>query len=245
MAVRTQPTLSPGLLSRLTEEMALSSLSFCKRYRPSCETPTPSSSPPLVSPALPSRKRYRGTSKLIADTYTESEDSEDKGTNSESEDVASEDRHPAVPIEGTIADEPLGIGYEAARHHVLELANDTTRFSITRMASGSLPISPTSLTVPSLIPSLVTTPVATISVDEDEFLEVGTQLELYWSILHDHTPRLDALPPTLIESFGRDITKLLDRSGAVKDENAATQCELQELRDRVTTLDQERIRRGE
>ncbi|GKG35846.1 hypothetical protein Tco_0441000, partial [Tanacetum coccineum] len=41
-------------------------------------------------------------------------------------------------------------------------------------SSGSLPISPLSPIVPSLIASLVATPTATISVDEDQFLEVGT-----------------------------------------------------------------------
>ncbi|GKF94763.1 hypothetical protein Tco_0284463, partial [Tanacetum coccineum] len=52
---------------------------------------------------------------------------------------------------------------------------------------GSLPVSPSSPVVPSPIASPVTTPAATISVDEDQFLEVGAQLELHGSILHDHT----------------------------------------------------------
>ncbi|GJR41776.1 hypothetical protein Tco_1309879 [Tanacetum coccineum] len=78
---------------------------------------------------------------------------------------------------------------------------------------------------------------------------------------------LDALPPTLLEGMGRDITELYDRSAAVRDEihsqcfrlgkqatitfgalwrpNAATQRELQELRDCVTALEQERSHRGE
>nr|GEZ52258.1 hypothetical protein [Tanacetum cinerariifolium] len=54
-------------------------------------------------------------------------------------------------------------------------------------SSGSLPISPSSLVVLSPIASPVATPIATISVDEDQFLEVGAQLELHGSILHDHT----------------------------------------------------------
>ncbi|GJU52363.1 hypothetical protein Tco_1226077 [Tanacetum coccineum] len=64
-------------------------------------------------------------------------------------------------------------------------------------SSGSLPVSPSSLVVPSPIASLVATPTTTILVDEDQFLEVGAQLELHGSILHDHTQRLDALPPVL------------------------------------------------
>ncbi|GKE80586.1 hypothetical protein Tco_1550586, partial [Tanacetum coccineum] len=44
-------------------------------------------------------------------------------------------------------------------------------------SSGSLPISPSSLVVPSSIASLVATLTATISVDEDQFLEVGRSQE--------------------------------------------------------------------
>ncbi|GJX41791.1 hypothetical protein Tco_0256781 [Tanacetum coccineum] len=85
-------------------------------------------------------------------------------------------------------------------------------------SSGSLPVSPASLTVPSPVASPVTTPAATIAVDEDEFLEVGAQLELHGSILYDHTQRLDALPPTLFEGYSRDFTWLFARSEAVRDE---------------------------
>ncbi|GKB78357.1 hypothetical protein Tco_0945252 [Tanacetum coccineum] len=53
---------------------------------------------------------------------------------------------------------------------------------------------------------------ATIAVDEDEFLEVGAQLKLYGSILHDHTQRLDALPPTLFKGYDRDLRELYTRS---------------------------------
>ncbi|GJU82739.1 hypothetical protein Tco_1285104 [Tanacetum coccineum] len=56
--------------------------------------------------------------------------------------------------------------------------------------------------VPSPVASPETSPAATITVEEDEFLEVGAQLELHGSILHDHTQRLDALPPTLFEGHG-------------------------------------------
>nr|GEU39291.1 putative reverse transcriptase domain-containing protein [Tanacetum cinerariifolium] len=64
----------------------------------------------------------------------------------------------------------------------------------------------------------LTTPTATIAVDEDEFLEVGGHLELHGSILHDHTQRLEASPPTLLEGHGRDIIELFDRSREVNEE---------------------------
>nr|GEV16990.1 hypothetical protein [Tanacetum cinerariifolium] len=83
---------------------------------------------------------------------------------------------------------------------------------------GSLPVSPLSLVVPSPIASPVATPAATISVDEDQFIKVGAQLELHGSILQDHTQRLDALPPTLFEGYDRDLRDLYSSPGAVRDE---------------------------
>ncbi|GKC22292.1 hypothetical protein Tco_1024442 [Tanacetum coccineum] len=83
---------------------------------------------------------------------------------------------------------------------------------------GSLPGSPSSPVVPSPIASLVATPTATISVDKDQFIEVWAQLELHGSIIHDHTQRLDALPPTLVADIDRDVRELYNRSGAVRDE---------------------------
>ncbi|GJY19240.1 hypothetical protein Tco_0390731 [Tanacetum coccineum] len=64
IAVRTHPTLSSGILARVTEAMTLSPLSF--------------------------RKRYRGTFKPIVDTETEGDELEDKGTDSESEELEDE-----------------------------------------------------------------------------------------------------------------------------------------------------------
>ncbi|GKA91265.1 hypothetical protein Tco_0813135 [Tanacetum coccineum] len=100
MAVRTQPALSPSLSARVTEAMALSLPLFRKRYKSSYETP--SSSSPTSSPTLPSRRRYR-----------------------ESGEVALEDREQAVQAKDTIEDEPLGLGYGAARRRALELAEGT------------------------------------------------------------------------------------------------------------------------
>ncbi|GKG15112.1 hypothetical protein Tco_0354712, partial [Tanacetum coccineum] len=90
--------------------MALSPPSFRKRYKSSYETP--SSSSPVSSPTLPSRKIHRGTSELIAYTESESEDSEAEATDSESEEVALEDqKQQAVQAKDIVEDEPLGLGY--------------------------------------------------------------------------------------------------------------------------------------
>ncbi|GJV16470.1 hypothetical protein Tco_1361793 [Tanacetum coccineum] len=93
----------------------------------------------------------------------------------------------------------------------------TTLLSL-EWSSGFLPVSPSSLVVPTSVASPVTTPVATIEVDKDEFLEVGAHLELHKSILYDHTQCLDVLPPTLFEGYDRDLRELYTRSGAVRDE---------------------------
>nr|GFA00899.1 hypothetical protein [Tanacetum cinerariifolium] len=85
-------------------------------------------------------------------------------------------------------------------------------------SSGSLLVLPSSPIVPDLVASPVTSPIATIAIDEDEFLEVGAQLELYGSILHDHIQRLDALLPILFEGYDRDFRELYTRSREVRDE---------------------------
>ncbi|GJT35062.1 hypothetical protein Tco_0925481 [Tanacetum coccineum] len=83
-------------------------------------------------------------------------------------------------------------------------------------SSGSLLVLPLSPIVPTPVASPVTTLVATIAVGKDKFLEVGAQLELHESILHDHTQRLDALPPTLFEGYDRDLRELYTRSRDVR-----------------------------
>ncbi|GJU91640.1 hypothetical protein Tco_1304063 [Tanacetum coccineum] len=179
------------------------------------------------------RKRYRSSYKtpspspslpLLAEgTGLGSEESEDEGPDSEGEEAAPEGQQQAVQVTDTAVDEPLRLGYRTSRRLALE--------STEKIA----PI------VPSPIASPVTTPAATIAVDDDEFLEVGEQLELYGSILHDHTQRLDALPPVLFEGYYGNLRELYTRSRA----HAAMQRALQEMKDCVTTLEQERSRRGQ
>ncbi|GKF78635.1 hypothetical protein Tco_0234203, partial [Tanacetum coccineum] len=70
MAMRTQPTLSPGMSAQIAEAAALSPTSFCKRYRSSYKTSSSS------SPTLPTWKRYRGISEHILDIETEDESSD-------------------------------------------------------------------------------------------------------------------------------------------------------------------------
>ncbi|GKA93016.1 hypothetical protein Tco_0815002 [Tanacetum coccineum] len=251
MVVRTQPTLSPGMSARIAETTALSPSSFRKRYRFSCETPSPSS-----SPTFPLRKRYRSTSELVEDTKDESLDSDTEGegskdegpsTEGEEEDVVPEGQQQAVLIVDTTVDEPLGLGYEVLRRLSDQLVADETptlripaRTTWIDPEDGtvyldikvdprscapvqtppspdwsprSLLVSPSSPVVPTTVASPVTTPAATIAVDEDEFLEDRYE---------DHR-------------FIHDILV----------QHTAMQRELQELRDRVTTLEQERSHGGQ
>ncbi|GKE58732.1 hypothetical protein Tco_1497917, partial [Tanacetum coccineum] len=97
-------------------------------------------------------------------------------------------------------------------------------------SSGSLPVSPSSPAIPTLVASPVTTLAATITVYEDEFLKVGAQLELHGSILYDHTHRLDALPPTLFEGYDRDLRELYTRSRAIRDEIFSQRYRLRSLK---------------
>nr|GEV28873.1 hypothetical protein [Tanacetum cinerariifolium] len=126
---------------------------------------------------------------------------------------------------------------------------------------NSLHILPSFPIAPSPIASPVATLTATISIDEDQFLEVRAQLELHGSILHDHTQHLDALPPTSFVDIDRDVRDLYTRSrvaGHVDTQLADTswdryddqklihnmlvqqatmQRELQEMRGHVATLE--------
>ncbi|GKE42763.1 hypothetical protein Tco_1470047, partial [Tanacetum coccineum] len=128
--------------ARVAEAMALSDSAFCKRYRSSYETPSPSS-----SPTLSVQKRYRGTSELILDTDSEgdelreedteedesdedhglddeSQGLEDEGLGLEEEEAIPKGQEQAVPVVEAAASEPLGLGYGALRRCELEVGED-------------------------------------------------------------------------------------------------------------------------
>nr|GEV02754.1 hypothetical protein [Tanacetum cinerariifolium] len=94
----------------------------------------------------------------------------------------------AVPVVGTAVSEPLGLGYGALRRRELALEEDHVynTFEVGQ-GSGSTPESERSERVSAFKQSTLTTwtyledatSTATIPVDEDQFIEVGAQLELY------------------------------------------------------------------
>nr|GEX77412.1 hypothetical protein [Tanacetum cinerariifolium] len=215
--------------------MNLSPSSFRKRYKSSYETPSSSSLASL--PTLPVRKRYRGTSELVEDTETEveeseaeaeaegidlgSEESEDEGPDSKGKEAAPKGLR-ALELAEKITPSTFEVGQSsmlAPNQQINPLSHASVQTTASLdWSSDSLPVSLASLAVPSPVASPVTNPAATIAVDEDDFLEVGVRLEPHHDVLHDHTQRLDASPPALLESHGRDIIELFDRSRAVREE---------------------------
>ncbi|GJX54742.1 hypothetical protein Tco_0283111 [Tanacetum coccineum] len=174
-------------------------------------SPSAHTVPKTITPTDRARKSpTEGDESEAEGSGSESEESEEEGPGSDVEEAAFEDQQQkAVPIEGTPVDKPRGLGYKGARHRALELAEgpmpstfeigQSSRFvpdqhfdppsralvqtsASPEWSSGSLPVSPASLTVQSPIASPVTTPAATTAVDEDEFLEVQAQLELHGSL---------------------------------------------------------------
>ncbi|GKA17311.1 hypothetical protein Tco_0697148 [Tanacetum coccineum] len=129
----------------------------------------------------------------------ESQGLEDKGLGLEGEEVVPKGQQQAVPVVETAASEPLGLGYGALRHRELTVEEDqvpstfvvgqSSRSVSERQGAertppfpewslGFLPVSPSSPVVPSPKASLVATPIATISIDEDQFIEAAMQRQL-------------------------------------------------------------------
>nr|GEY57835.1 hypothetical protein [Tanacetum cinerariifolium] len=124
-------------------------------------------------------------------------------------------------------------------------------------SSNSLPVSPSSLVVPSPIASLPTTLATTISVDEDQFLKRYRLRSLKWE-QEMATVAFGTLwrPVLALKAWARHVdARRIEMGHARYDDhrlihdllvqNTMTQRELQELRDRVTTLEREGSHRGQ
>nr|GEY11943.1 hypothetical protein [Tanacetum cinerariifolium] len=115
---------------------------------------------------------------------------EGEGLSLEEEEAVPEGQQEAVPVVDTAMSGPLRLGYGALRRYP-----EDDRVYI------DIPIYPPVAPVQTLL-SL-------------EWLS-GAQLELHESILHNHTQRLDALPPTLIANIDKDVRELYTRSGVLE-----------------------------
>nr|GEY68951.1 hypothetical protein [Tanacetum cinerariifolium] len=138
------------------------------------------------------------------------------------EDAITEGQQRAVLVVGTAVSESSGLSMfevgQGSGSAPEPERSERVSVSSTYIVLSPIPSPMISLTVPSPIASPVATSTATIPVDEDHFIEVGAQLELYRSILQDHTQRLDAMPPTLFVEIDKDARELYTRSRAVRDE---------------------------
>nr|GEU79679.1 hypothetical protein [Tanacetum cinerariifolium] len=235
MAMHVSHTMSHGLSAGIAEVAAMFILAFRKRFRSSYY-----SSP---SPTLPVRKRYREDE----DPTAEDKDlaAEDEGLAAGVEGPAAPVVRTAVSAPLGLGYEALRRRELALEgDHVYSTfevrqgsgsAPEPERSErippLPEWTSGSLPISPSPSIVPSpvsspmiplTIPSPIASPMATLTttilVNEDQFIEVGAQLELYRSILQDHTQRLDAMLPTRFAEIDRDVEELYTRPGPVRDE---------------------------
>ncbi|GKA15016.1 hypothetical protein Tco_0694763 [Tanacetum coccineum] len=167
------------------------------------------------------RESYQGTSKLILDTKIEDDKSEAEGASLESEE--SKDEGPDLDGEEAALE-----GQRRALESTEEVAPSTLEVG---QSSRLVPDQQVANETPRI-------PVRTIWIDPEE----GVQLELYRSILHDHTQRLDALLPTLFEGYDQDLKELYTRSGARENNDlrmqiAEQRCERLELTGRVARME--------
>ncbi|GKA63566.1 hypothetical protein Tco_0763172, partial [Tanacetum coccineum] len=232
MAMRTQPTLTLGMLTRIAEASALSSSSFRKRYRSSYET----SSSSLL--AFPIRKRYRGTSELVEDTEDESSDSGTEREGLEGEGHSLDDEGP-----GSIAkadDLSPSLFHKRMKFKDLDTKRrfrDGDPFRGTRvimglddefMAKGSVPStfeigqSSRSMSKHQRVEETFTPMprVRTTWVDPVD----GT---VYTDFLVDVPP---ARVPTLLEGYDRDLRELYTRLRDVRDEIISQRYRLRSLK---------------
>ncbi|GKC21472.1 hypothetical protein Tco_1023622, partial [Tanacetum coccineum] len=214
MTVRAQPAMSPGYSARVAEVMALSDSAFRKRGT-SWEMRILRRMKRMRVRMQMTKERSDGEGHGLGDDDhgldDESQGLEDEGASLEEEEAVPEVSSGGGP---DTEDDRVYTDVPAYAPPVVPVQTPPSP----EWSLGSLLVSPSSPVVPSPIASLVATPTATISVDEDQFIEVGAQLELHGSILHDHTQRLDALPPTLVANIDRDVRELYTRSGVVRDE---------------------------
>nr|GFA74617.1 hypothetical protein [Tanacetum cinerariifolium] len=102
---------------------------------------------------------------------------EDEGPGlEEEEDATPEGQWQVVLIMDTAMDELFGLGYEGLRHRELALGEGLVPSKLKtppspEWSSGSMPVLPSSLVVLPPIASPMTTPEASILVDDDQFLE--------------------------------------------------------------------------
>nr|GEY24289.1 hypothetical protein [Tanacetum cinerariifolium] len=257
MAVRILHAMSPSLSVSIAEVAAMFDSVFRKRGMPELILDIDSEEDELRDED--DKEEDEEVEKSL-DSDSKSKDAEDEGPNAEDEDPTTRDEGIAAGDEGHDMRE-IALG-EGQMPNVFEIDPEDGIAYIDvpvypppappvqtppspKWSSGSLLISPS----PSIVPLPISSPMISLTIPS-----LG-------GLIRDHTVRLGELSPTLFESYDGDIVELFTRSRAVKDKifsqryrlrglehkqertSAALQRELQEMRGRVTALEQERDRR--
>ncbi|GJV35104.1 hypothetical protein Tco_1407581 [Tanacetum coccineum] len=237
MAVRVQPTMSPGCSARITEVAAMSDVAFCKRFRsPYGEFHHPLTLPPVSG-------GYRGR--------------RGRGSDAKDEDSRRGMRFQFRRRELTMRRYQ---GIVRLRECVRSVSPGSFPISPSHSDVPSTVLSPLiSLTVP----SPVATPTTTIPVDKDQFIELYTRSGAVRDEIFSQRYRLKSLeqeqeravmtfgalwrPVLALEAWAGHVdTQMASMSRAGYDDHrlvhdllvqqAALQRELQEMRGRVTAL---------
>nr|GEY10982.1 hypothetical protein [Tanacetum cinerariifolium] len=174
----------------------------------------------------------------------------------EEEEAVPEGQQQAAPVMGTAVSAPLGLGTICSDTATPEWSPGSFPISLApSIIPSPIPSPMISLTVPSPIASLVVTSTATIPVDEDRFIERYR----FRSLKHEQertSVTFEALwrPMLALEAWtGHVDNRMTDTLRVGYDDHrlvhdmllqqAALQRELQEMRGRVTVLEQERDRK--
>nr|GEX90832.1 hypothetical protein [Tanacetum cinerariifolium] len=220
MVVRIPPAMSPGLSAGIAVVEAMSDLVFRKKFSKEVEESSNSDG--------------------------ESEGAKEEGPIAEDEDLATWDKglasyglddesHGVDDESRGLADEGRGVEFDGLGVDDEEDAvpgvssRKLCMFEVGQCSSSAPEPERSKRVSESRQPTLTTwtnpkdalpmaTSTATIPVEEDQFIEVGAQLELYRSILQDHTQRLDMMPPTMFAVIDRDVRELYTQSRAVREE---------------------------
>ncbi|GKD82256.1 hypothetical protein Tco_1349095, partial [Tanacetum coccineum] len=198
MTLRAQPIMSPYHSARVTDVMALSNSAF---YIEIGDEDTDEDGEDERLDADDERERSYNKGHGLddeghgLDDKERSVESDGLGLEVSEEEIVPEGQQQAAPATDIAVDKPLGLGYKALRRQELAVEEDQVdpedgmvyidipayvppvepvqTLPSPEWSSGSFPISPSSSVVPLPIASPVATPTATISVDEDQFIEIG------------------------------------------------------------------------
>nr|GEY80028.1 hypothetical protein [Tanacetum cinerariifolium] len=264
MVMRVSPAMSPGLSVGIAEVTAMSDSTFHKRFRSSYD-----SSP---SPTFLVRKRYKGTSEIILDTDSEGDelgeeedeeveeilDSDSESKDVEDEGPTAEDEGPAAGDEGlTAGDEGPSMGVKSLGLGEDEVVPEGQQRAAQLWKQPFIPEFERPKRVSTSRQSTLTTWTdpedGMVYIDVHAYPPLAPPVQTLpshkWtsgSFLISPTPSFPSplisltIPSSVATHATAETVGFLTELGA---QQAALQRELQEMRGRVTALEQERDRK--